>query len=54
MVVPSIISDAGERARNRFVEFFTANIRNRNMRAAYAHAVDGKAMATKPTRQLGA
>jgi site-specific recombinase XerD len=37
--VPSIIADAGERAGRRFVEFFTANIRNPNTRAAYARAV---------------
>jgi hypothetical protein len=41
MVVPSIVADAGEHDRNRFVEFFTANIRNRNTRAAYAYAVGG-------------
>jgi site-specific recombinase XerD len=37
--VPSIIADAGERAGRRFVEFFTANIRNPNTRAEYARAV---------------
>ena len=30
---------AGERASWRFIEFFTANIRNKNTRAAYAKAV---------------
>ena len=34
-----LITDAGERATKRFVEFFTANIRNKNTRLAYAHAV---------------
>ncbi len=29
----------GERASRRFIQFFTANIRNRNTRAAYARAV---------------
>ena len=29
----------GERASHRFIEFFTATIRNRNTRAAYARAV---------------
>jgi site-specific recombinase XerD len=29
----------GERAGRRFIEFFTANIRNRNTRMAYARAV---------------
>lgn len=30
MVVPAIIANAGERAAHRFVEFFSATIRNRN------------------------
>lgn len=37
--VPAIVERAGERARIRFLEFFTANISNHNTRAAYAHAV---------------
>src|ERR1700730_13593140 len=37
--VPAAIAAAGAPARQRFVEFFTANIRNRNTRAAYARAV---------------
>ena len=37
--VPAIVTRAGENATWRFVEFFTANIRNRNTRAAYAQAV---------------
>lgn len=37
--LPSVIVRAGPRAAKRFVEFFTANIRNRNTRVAYAHAV---------------
>jgi integrase/recombinase XerD len=37
--LPAVIGRAGERASCRFVEFFTANIRNRNTRAAYAQAV---------------
>src|SRR5512141_1064383 len=37
--VPAIISAAGERASFRFVEFFTANIRNPNTRMAYGRAV---------------
>jgi hypothetical protein len=32
--VPAVIGLAGERASMRFVEFFTANIRNANTRAA--------------------
>jgi site-specific recombinase XerD len=37
--LPAAITRAGKRAAWRFIEFFTANIRNRNTRAAYAHAV---------------
>jgi hypothetical protein len=37
--LPAIIRAHGERASRRFIEFFTANIRNRNTRAAYARAV---------------
>src|SRR4051812_20065971 len=37
--LPRAIVDAGERASWRFIEFFTANIRNKNTRAAYAQAV---------------
>jgi hypothetical protein len=37
--LPAAIVRAGERASWRFIEFFTANIRNKNTRAAYAHAV---------------
>ena len=37
--LPSLIVRAGERASWRFVEFFTATIRNRNTRAAYAQAL---------------
>jgi hypothetical protein len=38
-MVPSLFADAGTDAARRFIEFFTANIRNRNTRAAYAFAV---------------
>jgi site-specific recombinase XerD len=37
--VPTLVAAAGERAQERFIEFFTANIRNRNTRRAYAQAV---------------
>lgn len=37
--LPAIVRAAGERASHRFIEFFTASIRNRNTRAAYARAV---------------
>ena len=36
---PALIVRTGERAAFRFVEFFTANIRNRNTRRAYGQAV---------------
>ncbi len=39
VVLPAIIDGAGDQARVRFVEFFTANIRNKNTRLAYARAV---------------
>jgi hypothetical protein len=37
--VPALIRHAGDRAAWRFLEFFAANIRNKNTRAAYARAV---------------
>jgi site-specific recombinase XerD len=37
--VPAIIDRAGATARKRFLEFFTATIRNENTRMAYARAV---------------
>jgi integrase/recombinase XerD len=37
--LPVIIRGEGERASHRFIEFFTATIRNRNTRMAYARAV---------------
>ena len=37
-LIPSLFTAAGERAAYRFVEFFTANIRNRNTRQAYFRA----------------
>jgi site-specific recombinase XerD len=36
--VPRLICDAGPNASRRFLEFFTANIRNRNTRETYARA----------------
>lgn len=39
IILPAVIAEAGERAGRRFVEFFTANIRNPNTRTAYARAV---------------
>jgi site-specific recombinase XerD len=35
----TIVRGQGERASRRFIEFFTASIRNRNTRMAYARAV---------------
>ena len=37
--LPRIISEAGDNASRRFVEFFVATIRNKNTRLAYARAV---------------
>lgn len=37
--VPALFLDAGEKAWWRFIEFFTANIRNKNTREAYGRAV---------------
>jgi len=36
--LPVVIAAAGAGASRRFVEFFTANIRNKNTRAAYGPA----------------
>lgn len=38
-IIPAIVADAGDHAARRFLEFFTATIRNANTRAAYARAV---------------
>ena len=37
--LPAAIAAQGERASRRFIEFFTATIRNRNTRSSYARAV---------------
>ena len=37
--LPVLIEAAGEQARERFIEFFTASIRNRGTRAVYTNAV---------------
>ena len=37
--VPALIAAAGERASWRFMEFFAANIRNKNTREAYSRAI---------------
>jgi integrase/recombinase XerD len=37
--LPAAILAYGERASRRFIEFFTATIRNRNTRTSYARAV---------------
>src|SRR5438128_1852297 len=39
LAIPEIITREGKRTTKRFLEFFTANIRNPNTRAAYAHAL---------------
>ena len=40
LVLPAMIDVGGRRARRRFVEFFTAQIRNPNTRAAYGRAAN--------------
>lgn len=40
LALPALIAIAGKSAETRFVEFFTANIRNPNTRRAYARAVN--------------
>ena len=35
LAIPAAIADAGEHAARRFLEFFAANIRNKNTRMAY-------------------
>ncbi len=40
-LIPALIADAGEQAAWRYVDFFTANIRNPNTRRAYARACKG-------------
>jgi integrase/recombinase XerD len=37
--MPSVIRQAGQKAEKRFLEFFTANIRNKNTREAYYRAL---------------
>ena len=37
-VIPALVANQGKDAATRFIEFFTANIRNPNTRAAYARA----------------
>ena len=37
-LLPTIIADAGDKAAKRFVDFFTATIRNPHARRAYARA----------------
>jgi len=38
--LPVLISNAGTSAEKRFVEFFTANIRNANTRKAYLRSIN--------------
>src|SRR5215831_8111074 len=39
--LPPVIAAAGEKASRRFLEFFVANVRNKNTRFAYARAAGG-------------
>lgn len=56
MPVPAMIAAAGERASLRFIDFFTANIRNSNTRAAYGVSVRGffTWLETRGLAELGA
>ncbi len=38
-ILPAVIADAGEKAGRRFIEFFTATVRNKNTREAYARTI---------------
>ena len=38
VAVPAVIANAGDRAARRFLEYFAANIRNKNTRMAYYRA----------------
>lgn len=51
--MPAVVADTGDGAAERFIEFFTANIRNKNTRTAYRRAV-GEFLAwhSKPGRSL--
>jgi len=37
-LVPPVVSELGRKAERKFVEFFTAHLRNDHRRRAYAHA----------------
>jgi integrase/recombinase XerC len=39
-ILPALVAAGGEQTARRFVEFFTANIRNRHTREAYGRAVN--------------
>ena len=40
-IVPALIADAGQRTSRRFVEFFTAKIRNKNAPEGHLPGLDG-------------
>src|SRR4051794_39332805 len=52
ILLPAVIAQAGEKAGRRFVEFFTANIRNPNTRTAYARAT-GRFLEWSDERGIG-
>jgi hypothetical protein len=45
--VPALVADAGDAAGWRYVDFFTANIRNPHTRRAYARACGGSSPGAK-------
>ena len=50
LVVPALIADLGDAAGWRYVEFFTANIRNPHTRRAYAPGVQSVLCPVRPAR----
>jgi hypothetical protein len=50
--LPAIVTQGGEQVRWRFLEFFTANIRNKNTRMAYVRAT-GPFLAWSEQRGIG-
>src|SRR2546423_687325 len=48
VLMPALIAEAGDRTARRFIEFFTANIRNKNTRAAYGRSAGGDDLQLRP------
>jgi hypothetical protein len=52
-LVPAFIAAGGQKAGFAFIDFFTAQIRNRNTRAAYAVAVRPSPRSSAPSSRAG-